>query len=141
MTTLKDETIKGIQAEGQYNQADFGYYADHQTGQCNTPTCIAGHIVAAAARLGRKLPDGEFLDSNDANAVFKAKGLTDDGDDTPRAARLLWARAYGKNSANELDFYAHSDDMYKAYKDAGWDMRSIPPSVAINHLERVAKVK
>ena len=145
--TLKEETIAGLQQEGKYDQSDFGNYEQQRRSKkhCGTSCCIAGHIVAAAARLGRKLPKKSELESKydpitckyiePAKSALEAKGLKFDDNETAQAARLVWARAYGVKSANELDFYSEGPELRQ------YDMMHTPPSAAITHLNRVAAIK
>lgn len=150
MTTLKEETIKGIQAEGKFDMSNFGEFTDlkKRSNMCGTACCIAGHIVAAAARLGRELPkvrdcEERYDRKTDRYKISKLaenleqKGIESEDSPVPDAARLVWARAYGKESANALDFYARGED----FSNPGFTLSNVPPEEAIAHLERVAKIK
>lgn len=125
MTTLKEETIKGLQNDKAFNMATFGTACTiikknkGRKNYCGTASCIAGHIVAAAARLGRKVPEEVLAEYGHSptkdDLYFKGTdlmnklGLDDDsGTPTARAARYIWARSYGAYKANELDFYANN---------------------------------
>lgn len=147
MTTLKEETIKGLTQEGKFNMCEFGDYKKQRrsTKNCGTACCLAGHIVSAAARLGRALPkpseltekydpaSGSFTEP--ARESFQKKGLRYDDNETAMAARLVWARSYGVKSANALDFYAESPEMFD------YPMSQVPPTAAIVHLNRVSAIK
>lgn len=158
MTTLKEETIRGIKAEGAFDMSKFGGYAEHKENNrnrknyCGTACCLAGHIVAAARRLGRDLPNAKELEEryiartetyvDPYKQIFQEKGLRDDYEAVPRAARLAWARSYGIKSANELDFYAEGPEMETRDKFGNYvGMSQVPPEAAINHLNRVATIK
>lgn len=143
MTTLKQETIKGLQNDKAFNMAEFGDACEiakknrSRKNYCGTASCVAGHILAAGARLGRKVPK-ELLTDFDygAKAILYKKGsqlmeklgLSDNGDPTARAARFLWARSYGKESANKLDFYGEDFAPHT-------DLDDITAPQAIEHLK------
>lgn len=116
MTTLKEETIKGLQNDKAFNMAEFGDACAiakknrRRKNYCGTASCVAGHILAAGARLGRKVPKELLTEFHyGPKAILYEKGemlmsklgLWHNGDPTARAARFLWARAYGKDSAQQ----------------------------------------
>lgn len=158
MTTLKEETIKGILAEGAFDMSEFGDDTEikkRNRGKktfCGTSCCVAGHIVAAAARLKRKIPTKTQLrDAQEhycqENYVYPAPFITTDvgtEDDTAMAARAIWARSYGKDSAANLDFYATGPEM-QHYVQLGIHngrgsfsaLAQVPAEAAVAHLERV----
>lgn len=154
MTTLKEETIKGILAEGAFDMSNFGDDQEIKRANrgkkkfCGTACCVAGHIVAAAARLGRKIPTtAELVQAQEYYyasgtrqypSPFITKPEVGTEDSTALAARVVWARAYGKESASKLDFYAQDEEMatHNTYLS---DLEDVPASAAVAHLERVGK--
>ncbi len=109
---------------------------------CGTPSCMAGHIVSAGARLGRKVPKDltkeltySFITgsygADEGGVLMRKLGLKDDVNKNPvaRIARYLWARSYGKTSANELDFYGDFAPHM--------DLDEVTPEQAIEHLNSV----
>lgn len=82
---LKEETIKGILEEGAFNMGSWGSPEHVSTGKvdCGTACCIAGHIVAAAARLQTELPQHYWIED---------------------LAFDLWEKEYGLEEARRLDF-------------------------------------
>lgn len=145
--TLKSETLKGLQQDQAFDMSNFGEACDlvkknkRRKNYCGTASCVAGHIVAAGARLGRKVPKellkdqaydkhGNYIGDPGRELMLKL-GLSDDGSDpVARTARFLWARSYGKESANKLDFYAERFA-------PGEDLRDVTPAQAIEHLNSV----
>lgn len=77
--TLLEETIAGMSAEGAFDMAYWSADDRARQGKCGTACCMAGHIQAAAARLGASMPD--------------------------TGVRGLWSEAYGVENGNRLDFY------------------------------------
>lgn len=154
MTTLKEETIKGILAEGAFEMSNFGYLDDIRTRNhrgrkkfCGTACCVAGHIVAAARRLDRDVLTEKQV-SEKENDWYASGGyfsertppagvvvITRHGWEDPVAvaARAVWARAYGKESAAKLDFYAQGPEMV----DYGHDLENVPASAAVEHLNNI----
>ena len=145
MTTLKEETIKGLEKDKTFNMSNFGEAKDifsknkGRKNYCGTASCVAGHIVAAGARLGRKVPKELLLAPFDKNGNYKGEpadqlmtklGLIHTGDPTAATARYLWARSYGRERANKLDFYAETFA-------EGKNLDDVTPAEAIQHLYEV----
>ncbi len=145
--TLKQEVIKALENDKNFDMSTFGEACDlvknnkKRKNYCGTASCIAGHIVAAGARLGRTVPkillknDGYDKKGNhigDPGAELMSRlGLNDYGTDpVARCARVLWARAYGKESANKLDFFADKFAQGAALID-------VTPQQAIDHLNSI----
>lgn len=109
MTTLKQEVIKGLTAEGAFDMGAFGgvhRIIENKGKTCCTSFCLAGHIVAAAARLRRKIPKYEECDILDRE---------DECHDTAVVGREIWRRTYGLQQAKALKFWP-SD--YKRYESS-----------------------
>ena len=146
--TLKSETIRTLKQEGTFQMATFGWLKDlfkknrNSKNYCGTPSCLAGHIVSAGARMGRNVPKEltkeptynamtNSYDSDEGADLMRRLGLKDDNNMHPvaRTARYLWARSYGKTSANKLDFYGEFAP--------NMDLDEVTPEQAIEHLNSI----
>jgi hypothetical protein len=87
-TDLREETIKGLRAEGAFDMDYYGQIESLVENKCGTACCLAGHIVAAAARLGIT------IDIPESSSWWPV----------PFAARELWKQAYGHVEATRLEF-------------------------------------
>jgi hypothetical protein len=119
--SLKAETIKGILTEDAFDMLTWEYLGRLRKmkksipgADCGSPCCIAGHIVAAAARLGMRLP------SKEAYRKVHGRPLG-----VKEAAKFLWAQQYGEAEANRLDFYGADTNFYI------WE---ITPEMAVAHI-------
>jgi hypothetical protein len=88
-TDLREETIKGLRQEGAFDMSSYGSINTlvRGTADCGSPCCMAGHVVAAGARMGIKVdvPDDVWQ-----KVAF--------------SARALWAMAYGAEEGQRLEF-------------------------------------
>lgn len=127
--SLKQEVIKGLKTEDALNMADFGYFEELRTARsipgsarsCHTACCLAGHIVAAAKRIGMPIPTSRQL--RDVPGGTDEFGHVD-YERVPKAARALWASVYGQKSARKLAFYPIS----------GRNLHSVKPEEVVAHV-------
>jgi hypothetical protein len=164
--SLKRETIKGIQTENAFNMAKFGDVNEltrkkgipTQKNGCGTACCVAGHIVAAAKRLGLpmltpKQADraaelaearrfyGKTLTPTQAKLADRClddKSAGEEGlevDDVAVIARDVWASQYGKAAAEKLDFFGRTvtTDLY--------DLENVTAESAVEHLRTGAPLE
>lgn len=113
MADLKQTVIDNIRAEG-FNMEYFGALDDLKQGtvkSCGTACCIAGHIVAAAARLRLAIPGRKDQYMGDL-------------------ARQIWADQYGQGQADRLCFGSYTDPV----DDAWGELSLVTPEEAIAHI-------
>jgi hypothetical protein len=153
MKTLKQETIRGLSTKGSFKMSTFGWIRrllklksipgtrDRKLKDpysCGTACCGAGHIVAAATRLDRKLnmreidaeytrrqlcPPKQLIYADDTDPYNK---YVDNESEVARAARVHWARSYGNQEARRLGFTS---------AEWGEDLDGVTPEMYIAHLE------
>lgn len=127
--SLKREVVKGLQAEGALNMLEFGNYKrlsklrKKLPGEknCHTACCLAGHIIAAAARLDLPIPTGRDV----KRTVSKDERGYPDWAPEARIARVLWAEAYGEKESKRLQFVSGSNILR---------MSQVTPEQAVAHV-------
>jgi hypothetical protein len=119
MADLKQTVIDNIRAEG-FDMEYFGALDDLKRGEvkgCGTACCIAGHIVAAAARLKLTTPGRKQHYMEDLSTVDVL-------------ARQIWADQYGQGQADRLCFGSYTDPV----DDAWGELSLVTPEEAIAHI-------
>jgi hypothetical protein len=100
VTETKDLRARTIERILEEDAFCMGTYGDIQTQaeepHCKTAYCIAGHIVAAASELN--IP---FMVLYDPPSFTRHQ---DDFNETAITARQIWAKVYGEQEADRLEF-------------------------------------
>lgn len=125
MTGLKQQTVKRILTEGQFDMFRFGSVEELANPGCGTASCIAGNIVAAAADLNLPIPDGTGFISKSHRDGRRQHGILANENRTAAIARELWATQYGPDEAERLQF---EEDGW------GWRMDRVTPEEAAAHV-------
>lgn len=113
---LRARVIERLKLPGALNMGNWGWenYIDHA---CGTACCLSGLIHYAAADLGLRSPiriGHEFFQD------YKA--------------RELWAKAYGADEAEKLDFMGN---FARTPEGEMCSLRNITPEQVIAHLEDI----
>lgn len=156
--SLKRATIEGIQTEGAFAMDKWGQEnvltkkvnkrTSKKNPTCGTACCIAGHVVAAARRMGmpvltpKKIAlawqlyyaelDGKTLTKKQEELVSRVQKWNEDGSTIAVIARDAWAQAYGKKDAARLDFYGQT--LEDNEDSPSQDLEYVTPESAVNHI-------